>query len=315
MTNSPLISIIVPIYNVEEYIHQCVDSIINQTYTNLEIILVNDGSPDICGTICDDYALQDARVKVIHKTNGGLSDARNTGLDNAKGEYIVFTDSDDFIHPQFVECLYSNIGDADMAFCDLLPYYEDKTEINQSKITSCPTMVFEDDFLIKNIPTYRSPIVIVAWNKLYKRFIWDDLRYPVGKIHEDEFVIHHILDKCDKVILCDEQLYYYRQREDSIMGVMSEERFINSIEFLEEREEFFLKKNMQKEAKDAHNSKYARYLNPYITNQSPIFKQVSPKSVLFDKRLRWKLKAALLVKKMNSDLYFRLIKLRRKIIS
>lgn len=314
MTNSPLISVIVPIYNVEEYIYQCVDSIVNQTYKNLEIILVNDGSPDNCGEICDDYALKDSRIKVIHKKNGGLSDARNVGLDNAQGEYILFTDSDDFIHPQFVECLYSNIGDADMAFCDLLPYYDNETEIKNSKITSCPLKVFEDDFLLKNISTYRSPIVIVAWNKLYKRHIWNDLRYPIGKIHEDEFVIHHILDKCKKVVLCDVQLYYYRQREDSIMSNMTESRFINSIEFLVEREEFFLERKMYHEAIQSYNTKYARYLSPYITSKSPIFKKESFSKIISDRKLRWKLKVALILKKTNSKFYTKLAKLRRDLL-
>lgn len=116
----PLISIIVPVYKVEQFIHECVDSIIDQTYNHLEIILVNDGSPDRCGEICEEYAKQDHRIVVIHKENGGLSSARNAGLDICKGEYIAFIDSDDVIHPQFVELLYANIKEADLAFVKCL---------------------------------------------------------------------------------------------------------------------------------------------------------------------------------------------------
>lgn len=118
----PLISIIVPVYKVEQFIHECVDSIIDQTYNHLEIILVNDGSPDRCGEICEEYAKQDHRIVVIHKENGGLSSARNAGLDICKGEYIAFIDSDDVIHPQFVELLYANIKEADLAFCEMLGF-------------------------------------------------------------------------------------------------------------------------------------------------------------------------------------------------
>lgn len=311
MTNSPLISVIVPIYNVEEYIHQCVDSIIIQTYKNLEIILVNDGSPDNCGEICDDYALKDSRIKVIHKKNGGLSDARNAGLDIAKGEYIVFTDSDDFIHPQFVEILHTNIGDADMAFCDRLRYYENATEITRTDIITCPIEVFENDFLLKNFSTYRYSIVVVAWNKLYKSHIWDGLRYPVGKIHEDEFVIHHILDRCNKVVLCNKQMYYYRQRGDSIMGsVMSDSRFNNIIEYHEEREKFFMERKMYKEAKDTYNLKFKRYLMPAITNDSLILKKLLYSKIIYDRKLRLKLKIALILKKINSTFYTKLSKFR-----
>lgn len=303
MTKTSLISVIVPIYNVEQYLKQCVDSILNQTYANLEIILVNDGSPDNSPSICDKYALKDSRVKVIHKKNGGLSDARNAGLDVAKGEYIVFIDSDDFIHKQYVECLYSNIGVADMAFCDLLYYYDDEIKIDELEIKECKIQVFEDDFLIRNIPKFRSPLLIVAWNKLYKREIWQDLRYPIGKIHEDEFLAHYILDKCESVVFCDTKLYNYRQRHDSIMGRFSESRFLNILEFHDDRERFYLERNMNNEALYTYNSKFSSYLRPQVDKNNILFRTLSLKQVLLDKRIRVKTKVSIFLKKIHPSLY------------
>lgn len=197
-----LISVIVPIYNVEKYLNKCIESIINQSYSNLEIILVDDGSKDSSGIMCDSYILKDKRIKVIHKENGGLSDARNVGLDKAKGEYIVFIDSDDWIDEKMIEILYNIIkkNNSDISICDYFLAYNEEIQtqkedieiINLSNIEALKT-IYDKDLGV---------CMIVAWNKLYKRNLFkDDIRYPYGKIHEDEFTTYKLLYKAKKNII------------------------------------------------------------------------------------------------------------------
>ena len=203
-----LISVIVPIYKVEAYLKKCIKSIQNQTYSNLEIILVDDGSPDGCGAICDRYAKEDTRIRVIHKENGGLSDARNKGLDIATGEYILFVDSDDYIHPQMVEILLQHLEvvDADMAVCGFKTV-EENEEVIFDCFDICETAgrekktevvgidageVFEGQAVMNNLQ-YKNLLTVVAWNKLYKAELFAELRYPKGRVQEDEFLVHHIL--------------------------------------------------------------------------------------------------------------------------
>lgn len=235
MPTNPLISVIVPIYKVEEYLRECIDSILNQTYQNLEIILVNDGSPDSCGQICEEYAKQDDRIVVIHKENGGLSDARNAGLDICKGEYISFVDSDDRIHPQFIEILYQNLVEnkAEISIVSLLKFNKnsDIYICNNSKLTE-----FSKNQIFDNLyDNSYCPNLVVAWNKLYKKDLFDKIRYPKGRVHEDEFVIHHIYGKCSKIILSFNQLYYYRQRPKSIMSNFSEKKYLDFIDAMHDR--------------------------------------------------------------------------------
>lgn len=213
------VSVIIPVYNVENYVKKCIDSVINQTYTNIEIILVDDGSTDSCGSICKEYSLRDNRILVIHKKNGGLSEARNVGLSYAKGNYILFVDGDDYIEKNMIEKLYNTIlsNDSDMALCNF--FYVDENEevcgvspeINTENLDkySAQKMLFEED---KEVP------YIVMWNKLFKKEILDDIRFPIGKIHEDEFVIHHIYDRCQSISVITDRLYYYVQRKGSIIN-------------------------------------------------------------------------------------------------
>lgn len=217
----PKISVIVPIYNVEKYLIRCVESILNQTYKNLEIILVDDGSPDKCPTICDEFAKKDSRIIVVHKKNGGLSDARNAGLDIATGEYIGFVDSDDYISENMYEVLLQRIlkNDADMAICNYLSVDENYELVSEKNVV----LPIEDgsstfDDFMKGYTGKYGWYYVVAWNKLYKRKLFNKLRYPLGKKHEDEFLIHHILDQCEKIECVREGLYYYMQRPGSIMA-------------------------------------------------------------------------------------------------
>lgn len=224
MNKNELITIIVPVYNVEKYLTKCVNSILEQTYKNLEIILVDDGSPDKCPQICDEYAKKDNRIKVIHKNNGGLSDARNKGLDMATGKYISFVDSDDYIDKKMIEKLYNNLlkNEADISICNIYKIYPNGTKIKKNLPQSEITVSDEE----KYIYTYNKygMITVTAWSKLYKKEIFTNIRYPLGKIHEDEYIIFDILKKANKISYFDEALYYYLQRTESIIGTFSLKR-------------------------------------------------------------------------------------------
>lgn len=225
-----VISVIVPIYNVEPYLKRCVDSIRQQSYRNLEIILVNDGTKDRCGIICDEYEKQDDRIKVIHKENGGLSDARNAGIDIATGDFIVFIDSDDFIHHRMCERLLKKLleANADVAICNIKYTYEGKeaeSDVNGEIVEVDGLVLDRMGAQYMYFDKQNSVISTVAWNKLYKRSAFDQIRYPKGKIHEDEFTTFKILYHSEKIIYLDEQLYFYFQKNDSIMAQFNEKRF------------------------------------------------------------------------------------------
>ncbi len=240
-----LVSVVVPIYKVEQYLKKCVDSIIKQTYKNIEVILVDDGSPDNCGKICDEYAQKDKRIKVIHKENGGLSEARNFGLDKAKGEYICFIDSDDFVSCEYVEKLLiaALINHSDIAACNFKYIDEDgKISVRKEK----EDKVYTSSEAIKDIFTLDQNTEIMVWNKLYKRTLFTDnhIKYPVGKIHEDNFTTYKLYDKANSVALISDKLYYYLQRENSIMATFNKKRFdvliaVDEIkEYFKDRKEF-----------------------------------------------------------------------------
>ena len=183
---NPVISIIVPVYKVEKQLNKCIESILNQTFKDYELILVDDGSPDNCGHICDEYEKKDSRIKVIHKKNGGLSDARNAGLDIALGKYIGFVDSDDIIHPQMYEKLYNciNKSNLDIVQCKFKRFKSiEEININISDSELNFKEYNSQDAIIDLIDNNK--INVNAWNKLYKRELFQNERYPKGKIHED----------------------------------------------------------------------------------------------------------------------------------
>ena len=213
---APLLSIIVPVYKVENYLPKCIDSILAQTFTDFELILVDDGSPDDCPALCDAAAEKDARVRVIHQKNGGLSAARNAGLDVARGEWIGFVDSDDYIAPEMYETLYKAVQNtgADLALCDYaavdeagIPCLPPYTGLAQRIFTG-------RELLKKATNTMAQP----AWNKLYRRVIFAQLRYPEGKLNEDLFLIPKICLQIQKAVVVPKALYYYVQRGGSIMN-------------------------------------------------------------------------------------------------
>ncbi len=243
-----LISVIIPVYKVEDYIRRCVDSVLTQTYGNLEIILVDDGSPDRCGEICDEYAAKDKRVVSIHKKNGGLSDARNAGMEVCKGEYITFLDSDDWVVPDYIERLYRLLTDtgSDISACSFI-----KTSDEEAKPDSSPeeVRVFSNiealDKMESNTDIQLYIQLVVAWGKLYKRDLFRGVTYPVGKLHEDEFTTYKVIYRAQRIAITSAQLLYYWQREDSIMGAgFNVKGNLDATEALKERAEFYQREGL-----------------------------------------------------------------------
>lgn len=216
-TKHPLISIIVPIYNVEEYLPRCVESILAQTYKNLEIILVDDGSTDHSGEICDTYRGKDARIRVIHKKNGGLSDARNAGLDIMTGEYVACIDSDDFVSPFFISNLWIALdkSGSDMASSWFVEYYNgdivpSAQEVELAKVKELSREKYFEKLL------YQDGVEISAWGKLYKSSFFKNVKYPVGKLYEDVPTTYKLIEQAKKIAVIPNIDYYYYQRENSI---------------------------------------------------------------------------------------------------
>lgn len=208
------ISVVVPIYNVEQYLDQCVKSIVNQSYTNLEIILVDDGSQDRCSDICDKWEIKDERIRVIHKINGGLSDARNCGMEIATGDYFSFIDSDDFVDTSMYSKLLNGIQkyNADIAVCGRYMYRDGKCKkrhsVNDIKVFNEDEGIGE---LLRGVYIDES-----ACGKLYKRELWEGIHFPYGEINEDIITIPHVFEKSKRIVHVSEPLYYYRYNPKSI---------------------------------------------------------------------------------------------------
>ena len=240
------LSIIVPIYRVEAYLHRCIDSILAQTFTDFELILVDDGSPDRCPAICDEYSKLDSRIKVIHKTNGGLSDARNAGLDVARGEYIGFVDSDDTISEHMYKELISLLEHhgADMAVCGYLVTDSRGNVVGQWPSLTSNIIYDRSDFIDNFYPDVRRNLLPSACNKVYKRELFRTIRYPINKINEDAFIQLPLLDLCKKIVVCKDHYYhYFSSRPDSIQNSSYSEKRFNLIDFSLEQYLFFVKKN------------------------------------------------------------------------
>lgn len=216
-----MFSIIVPVYNVEKYLDKCLASILEQTFKDFECIIIDDGSPDNSNIIIDKYVKLDQRFKVIHQKNMGLSAARNAGLDIAKGDYIVFVDSDDYIADDYLEKFALKIADtdADMVICGLIEVYKD---YEKNKVFTAESIkVIKQNILADVWPSY-------VWNKCYKKDLFTNIRFPVGKIFEDILTIPELCLYAQKIVCIPDKLYYYnRQNENSITANMSFEKMYN----------------------------------------------------------------------------------------
>lgn len=210
-----LISIIVPVYNVEKYLEECVKSIINQTYHNIEILLIDDGSKDSSGSLCDQLALLDKRIRVFHRDNFGLSSTRNFGIEFSKGKYISFIDSDDIIANDFIEFLYNNMleHNVKISSCSFIHYYDDHS-VNSVMVKNVDIKYDRLDALkFLNVMGYFNAS---CCNKLFLKELFDDIKFPVGLVSEDLFIIYRLIDKANGLYFASSEKYFYRQRIGSI---------------------------------------------------------------------------------------------------
>lgn len=246
-----LISVIVPIYNVEKYLHRCVDSILKQTYGDLEIILVDDGSTDNCGKICDEYAKKDRRIKVIHKENGGQSSARNVGLDYATGEYVSFIDSDDFIHPQMLEMLYKAVTDFDveMACCDFfrIKHKKDFDNIIYKSSELAYEILSRDEIFANYHDRYLKKLQESVCNKLIRREMFDGLKFCERMIYEDEHILMYIVNKIKRCAIINAKLYYYNEMNSSTMRSGFSEKKFSGLDLARDEVDFFYDNKSERE--------------------------------------------------------------------
>ena len=237
----PLISILIPVYNVEQYLAECIESVIHQTYHNIEIILVNNGSTDSSGNICNEYKGKDGRISVIHKKNNDVSDARNSALDAATGDWVLFVDSDDTISRHA---------------CETLLYHAIKTKSDIAvaqvmKFWGAPT--YQDSLINSNVEVISSDVALCRYlyridpgyaaGKLYRRTIISDLRFPSGKIFEDMFLVPRYLYRAERIVILHDYLYYYRQRENSIVHAKYTSEKLDALDAVEETEQLLANKS------------------------------------------------------------------------
>lgn len=232
---NPKISIIVPVYKVEPYLHICVDSILAQTFTDIELILVDDGSPDNCGDICDEYAQKDQRVRVLHKKNGGLSDARNAGLDVATGDYIGFVDSDDWIEPDMFELLYNMCieNDCEIANCTSIIHYKNKTVTNGSH-----QLIIHDKKQAMKAMLQGILYDEVVWTKIIKKDLLNDIRFKTGITYEDTAFTYKVIHECKRICCIGAPKYHYIKRENSTMDLAIKNIRIDSVLIYDEMYKF-----------------------------------------------------------------------------
>lgn len=239
------ISVIVPIYRVEKYLPACIDSILNQTFTAFELILVDDGSPDRCPEICDEVARRDARVRVIHQANAGLSAARNAGIEAAHGAWLSFVDSDDYIAPHFCEKLYQTAQrtNADCVMCSV-QNVDESGKLIDSALMRVADEVKTGREVLRKIGRDDVTPYLTAWNKLYRRKLFNTLRYPAGRQNEDVFVFAELFCQVQRAVCVAEPLYFYRKRIGSIMNSVVTLRnldemwaYVNCFEHLQQDDE------------------------------------------------------------------------------
>ena len=259
------VSVIVPIYNTRPFLEECVVSILNQKFDQpFELILVDDGATDGCGELCDRFAAQDKRVRVIHQENQGLSAARNAGIDAAQGRYYAFVDSDDILRPGYLQTLFDACEkhDAYMAICAVEDVREDGASAEPPACTlPTETGVFSGKELLNRFYTPNGTYYTVAWNKLYRAEVWKLLHYPEGRLHEDDFVAHRLFWRCDKVVCLDTPLYCYRLRGGSICRTNIKPEAFDAVDGLADRYRFYVENGADRSVIDnAYAACWRRYL-------------------------------------------------------
>lgn len=239
--NMDLISVIIPVYKVELFLDTCIESVVNQTYKNLEVILVEDGSPDRCSELCDNWAVKDNRIKVIHVKNGGAGKARNIALENATGNIIAFVDSDDYLSPYMFEYLYGLLAeDIDVVECGYVQVY-DNLAFFDDNIGQFEVEYFtSEEALRENIRDTKFRQLI--WNKLYRKEIVENIFFPVGKKIDDEFWTYQVLGNAKNLIHSDIKLYAYRQQFDSVMHCLTADKRLQAIEAKMKRHDYIVEK-------------------------------------------------------------------------
>lgn len=240
----PNISVIVPVYKVEAFLHRCVDSLLAQTYPDFELILVDDGSPDNCGAICEEYAGKDSRVHVIHRQNGGLSAARNTGIDwvfaNSDSQWLAFVDSDDWVHPNYLQLLLK-AAEQENCRISVCGFYRSAGDpIPEDRQEAIVALTPEDYYC----GDYHDGITAVAWNKLYHRSVFAELRYPEGMLHEDELTTYQAIFAVEKVAVTPVRLYGYYQNPKGIMNAQWSPKRMHMLEAFENQLAFARKRNL-----------------------------------------------------------------------
>lgn len=232
-----LITVVVPVYNVEKYLERCISSVLAQSYTNLQIILVDDGSTDESSDICKRLLDSDDRLVYVRQENKGLAGARNTGIDNAKGDYIVFVDSDDFVSNKYVEIMYRALiqNDADMAMCS---YIKSNGEMLEQPIKG-KYVVYSGKEIIRKMYDFDVLEINVAWNKLYNIEMFREERFPEGKIHEDFVLNTKVMYRAKRIVYCEDKLYYYFTNPDSITRKEFSLKNLDCLEQLDFRMDFY----------------------------------------------------------------------------
>lgn len=237
-----MISVIVPVYNVEPYLEACVHSLLSQTYSDMEILLVNDGSTDHSGDICSLLSLTSEKIRYFTQVNQGLSAARNRGIEESSGEYLCFVDSDDIVHPQYLEILYRNIMEyhALISICSFQVFEQDAELALDEKRSNKSVIKDKAELMLSLAYTgcnEKNTMIVIACNKLFSRELFSTFRFLPGKLHEDELIIHHLVDKIPYAVVTDSQLYFYRKRPGSIMDkkFFQDLRHLSMIEAFRER--------------------------------------------------------------------------------
>ena len=294
-----LISVVVPVYNVEKYLEKCVESIVNQTYQDLEIILVDDGSPDRCPQMCDEWAKKDSRIKVIHKENGGLSSARNAGIKISSGKYLIFIDSDDYISLDCIESLFNALGGKCQIAVGGLECVHDgivqKRDFSGSVEVVDKYAYWNEYYKSLFTDRERSGSLINGCCKLFEASFFDDIEFPIGKVNEDTFTTYKIFDKAKNIAIVNRPLYFYEIRQTSISHVRKKVKHFDILDALRERLDYFIAKKNKEMIKyafiDLLDNQIERYLIAKLSYENLRLAKEVKKSFVYTYKQAKKFKA------------------------